>query len=157
VTLLFALAAVLLFLVGLALSAFFSGAETGFYRISYVRLSIDAQAGDRIAKRLQWFVHNPGPFVATTLVGNNVANYLTTIAIGMGLAVLSHDRSQPLHWFWQIAATLLLAPVVFLFGELMPKSRYYRAPMRLLKGSRNLAIPIVEKWRRFLVVIGWAR
>ena len=86
-TLLFAGAAGLFFL-GLRLSAFFSGCETGFYRASFLRLTIDAQAGDRIAGRLLWFARNPGYFVATTLVGNNVANYLTTFAIGLAAATL---------------------------------------------------------------------
>ena len=81
------LAALLLFLLGLRLSAFYSGTETGFYRVSYLRLTIDAHAGDRVARRLMWFAHHPSYFVATTLVGNNIANYMTTLAIG--LAVVS--------------------------------------------------------------------
>ena len=32
-------------------------------------------------------------------------------------------------------ATLLLTPVVFIFGELIPKSLYYRAPMSLLRSG----------------------
>ena len=35
-----------LFILGVRLSAFFSGSETGFYRVSFLRLSIDAHAGD---------------------------------------------------------------------------------------------------------------
>ena len=74
-----------LFLLGLRLSAFFSGAETGFYRVSFLRLSIDAHAGDRIAKRILWFAQHPSYFVATTLIGNNIANYLTTSAISLAI------------------------------------------------------------------------
>ena len=39
-----------LFLIGLRLSAFFSGSETGFYRASFLRLSIEANAGDAVAR-----------------------------------------------------------------------------------------------------------
>ena len=63
--------------VGVFLSAFFSGSETGFYRASRFRVVLSALDGDRIAKRLLWLVNNPSLFVATTLIGNNVANYLT--------------------------------------------------------------------------------
>lgn len=122
------LLAAVLFVLGVRLSAFFSGAETGFYRLSYVRLSIDAQAGDRVAQQLMWFARNPAYFVATTLVGNNVANYLATAAIGLGVGVLWNSRSG---WA-EIGGTLLLAPVVFVFGELVPKNLYYRAPLTLL-------------------------
>ena len=134
-----------LFLLGLRLSAFFSGAETGFYRASHLRLSIDAHAGDRVAARIMWFVRNPGYFVATTLVGNNVANYLTTLAIGLAAVTLF-----PAHAGWlEIVATLSLAPLVFIFGELVPKNLYYRAPTSLL---RRDAMWFVFFYRLFLVV-----
>jgi CBS domain containing-hemolysin-like protein len=118
-----------LFLLGLRLSAFFSGCETGFYRASFLRLTIDAHAGDRVAARLLWFAHNPGYFVATTLVGNNVANYLATFAIGLATAAL-----YPEHTGWvEVIGTLLMAPVIFVLGELLPKNLYYRAPLYLLR------------------------
>lgn len=123
------LAAVVLFLLGLQLSAFFSGSETGFYRVSFLRLSIDAQAGDRLAQRLVWFSRNPSYFVATTLVGNNVANYMVTVAIGLGIAGVYQEGP----WWIEILGTLLVAPVIFIFGELLPKNLYYRSPMHLLR------------------------
>lgn len=123
------LGALILFAIGVRLSGFFSGSETGFYRASFLRLSIDAQGGDHTARRLIWFSQNPGYFVATTLVGNNVANYLTTIAIGLlAVALFPHNAG----WL-EIVATLAISPIVFVFGELMPKYLYYRAPLRLLR------------------------
>lgn len=122
-------AAVAIFVAGVRLSAFFSGSETGFYRVSFLRLSIDAHAGDSVARRLMWFVQNPSIFVATTLVGNNIANYLTTVAIGLAIGTVTAEASAVL----DVAATMLLAPVVFLFGELMPKNLYFRAPTELLR------------------------
>lgn len=124
-------AAVALFLIGLRLCAFFSGNETGFYRVNFLRVSIDAQAGDRIARRLQWFSHNPGYFVATTLVGTNIANYLITVAVNWGVVSL-FDRHTT--WF-EVAGTLLVSPVVFVGGELVPKNLYYRVPLRLLRSG----------------------
>ena len=123
------IAAFALVLLGIRLSAFFSGAETGFYRVSFIRLTIDANAGDRIAKRLLWFAQNPGYFLATTLVGNNVSNYLITLAIGF--------LATGAAWT-EIVATLLISPVVFLFGELMPKNLYYRAPMLFLRRDSKI-------------------
>ncbi len=123
-----------LFLLGLRLSAFFSGAETGFYRVSFLRLSIEAHSGDRIAARILWFARHPSYFVATTLIGNNVANYLTTSAIS--LAVVAVMQSQAA-WV-EICGTLLISPVVFVFGELMPKNLYYRAPLMLLRRDSTL-------------------
>lgn len=120
-----------LFVVGVRLSAFFSGSETGFYRVSFLRLSIDAHTGDTVAQKLLWFVQHPEFFVATTLVGNNVANYLTTLAIGLGVDGFFQSNSMA----GEIGATLLIAPVIFVFGELMPKNLYFRAPTRLLRSN----------------------
>ena len=39
---------IFLFFVGLLLSAFFSGSETGFYRVTRMRLLLDGLAGDPV-------------------------------------------------------------------------------------------------------------
>jgi len=125
---------IVLFLIGLRLSAFFSGSETGFYRISSLRLNLDAQSGDQNARTLLWFVNHPSYFVGTTLVGNNVANYVTTLAIGMSVASI---WSQAGGWL-EIVSTLLFAPLIFILGEQVPKYLYYRAPRSLLLKDANL-------------------
>ncbi|HIE99101.1 MAG TPA: DUF21 domain-containing protein [Planctomycetes bacterium] len=125
------LLSVLLFLVALKLSAFFSGSETGFYRVSTLQLTLQKQRGDTVAGRLFYFVAHPERFVATTLVGNNVSNYLTTLAIGLIVGAVWQDGAGGN----EIVATLLLTPVIFIFGELIPKSLYYRAPMSLLRAG----------------------
>lgn len=130
----YVLGTMMLFLLGLRLSAFFSGVETGFYRISALRLNIDSQAGDKIASRLLWFIQNPSRFVATCLVGNNVANYVTTLAVGM---LVSHWLSDTGGW-GEVLATLAVSPIVFIFGELLPKNLYFRAPMHLLRRDSKL-------------------
>jgi len=129
--------AMLIFFLGLKLSAFFSGSETGFYRVSTLQLTLQKQRGDSIAARLFYFVAHPERFVATTLVGNNVANYITTLAIGMMVgAVWGHSSGTA-----EIAATLMCTPIIFIFGELIPKSLYYRSPMMLLRnGSTGFSV-----------------
>lgn len=123
--------AALLFVVGIRLSAFFSGSETGFYRVSTLQLTLQKQRGDKVAQTLFYFVTHPERFVATTLVGNNVANYVTTLAIGMFVAAIwSHSTGAP-----EIIATLMVTPLIFVFGELIPKILYYRAPMSLLRAG----------------------
>lgn len=123
------LIAVVLFLTGLRLSAFFSGSETGFYQVSYARLSIDAHGGDKVAQRLLWFVQNPSHFVAMTLVGNNVANYLVTVAIGLATHLLSTMDSVAV----EIIGTLAVSPIIFIFGELLPKNLFHMAPLGLMR------------------------
>ena len=113
---------------GLFLSAFFSGSETGFYRVTRIRLVLDAMGGDRTARGLLWLTNHPSMFIATALVGNNLANYLTSLAIVIGTQSLI---GQVL--IAELIAPLLFAPVLFVYGELLPKNLFLRAPNRLLR------------------------
>lgn len=120
---------VLLFLVGLFLSALFSGSEMGLYRVPRVRLLIDAMGRDRIARGLLWLTSYPSLFVATTLVGNNLANYLTSLAIVMGV----HHAFPGAGAWVEIVAPIALSPILFVYGEHLPKTMFYESPYRLLR------------------------
>jgi CBS domain containing-hemolysin-like protein len=125
---------VLLFFTGVLLSAFFSGSETGFYRVTRVRLALDGLTGDPVSRALLWVVNNPALFVATTLIGNNLANYLVSFAIVWGTQLLMGGH----HPVAEIAAPIVVAPLVFVYGELLPKNLFYLAPNRLLRGGGPL-------------------
>ena len=116
-----------LLVAGIFLSAFFSGSETGFYRVSRFRLVLSSLDGDRISRYLLWLINNPSLFVATTLIGNNVANYLTSLAIVLLTRSVS-DSS-----LLEMAAPVLMSPLLFVYGELLPKNLFFQAPNRLLK------------------------
>ena len=122
-------AALIMFTLGIALSAFFSGAETGFYRVTRVRLMLDALGGDWIGRGLLWLANRPSMFVATTLVGNNLANSLTSLAVVIGTQAVFSERS----YLPEVIAPIVLAPLIFIYGELLPKHVFYQAPNRLLR------------------------
>jgi CBS domain containing-hemolysin-like protein len=126
--------------VGLFLSAFFSGSETGFYRATRMRLVLDALGGDLIARGLVWLTNHPLVFVATTLVGNNLANYLVSLAIVMGVqAILDGNGPATGHGHAaELIAPILLAPLLFVYGELLPKNLFLHAPNRLLRAGGPL-------------------
>lgn len=128
------LVAILLFLFGLVLSAFFSGSETGLYRVSRTRLVLDGLSGSRSAKALIWLLNRPTIFVATALVGNNLANFLTSFAIVLAVSSMYGDSSIA-----ELVGPILLTPIVFVFGELLPKFWFFQAPYRLL----NLVRPML--------------
>ena len=119
----------LCFAIGLALSGLFSGTEIGIYRIARLRLEVAAVAGDWIAQGLLWLLARPALFVATVLVGNNLANYLVSFAI-----VLMAQAFVSTHNGWvEILATIAFAPVVFVLGELLPKRLFLQSPFGLLR------------------------
>jgi CBS domain containing-hemolysin-like protein len=123
-----------LLLLGVFLSAFFSGSETGFYRVTRVRLAMDAMSGDTISRMLLWLTNNPSLFVATCLVGNNLANYMTSLAIVLGTRGIVQGES----FLAELIAPIALAPLLFVYGELMPKNMYFVAPNKLLRKSGPL-------------------
>jgi len=122
----------ILLAVGVLLSAFFSGSETGFYRANRVRLVIQNLEGDAISRRLLWLVNNPGWFVATSLVGNNVANYVTSLSI----VLLTNEVSDSS--IAEMLAPILMAPMLFVYGELLPKNLFFQAPNSLIRMSAPL-------------------
>ena len=130
--------ALILAIVGLLLSAFFSGSETGFYRATRVRLVLDALGGDPVARGLVWLTNRPLLFVATTLIGNNLANYLTSLAIVIAVVGCLGDAPAA-----ELIAPLALAPVLFIYGELLPKSLFLQAPNRLLRRGGPLLLGFV--------------
>lgn len=123
--------AIVLFVIGLMLSAFFSGSETGLYRVSRTRLVLDGLSGSLAGRGLVWLLNHPTIFVATTLVGNNLANYLTSFAIVMFVVKAMGGGASV-----ELGLTVLMTPFVFVFGELLPKHLFYQAPYRLLRATR---------------------
>jgi len=119
----------IMFALGIFLSAFFSGAETGFYRVTRVRLLLDGLGGDPIARTLLWLTNQPALFVATALIGNNLANYLVSLSI---VIMTQHALGSSIFWL-DLLAPVALSPIIFVYGELLPTSLFYRAPNLLLR------------------------
>lgn len=140
---------VVLFLAGLMLSAFFSGTETGLYRVSRTRLVLDALAGSRSSKALVWLLNQPAIFVATALVGNNVANYLTSFAIVSISGILVSAESPA-----ELVGPMLMTPVVFVFGELLPKSFFFHAPYRLVRSTRYFLLTFAILFAPVSIILG---
>ncbi len=139
----------ILFLIGLCLSAFFSGTETGMYRVSRTRLVLDGLSGSRAAKGLVWLLNHPAIFVATMLVGNNVANFLASFAIVTAVAIVFHGNATA-----ELIGPILMTPIVFVFGELLPKNLFYHAPYRLLTASRPFVLMAAILFSPISLVLG---
>lgn len=119
----------ILFFTGLLLSSLFSGSETGFYRATRVRWVLDGKAGDRLSRLLLWWANNPSVFVANILIGNNLANYLVSLSLVMFVKVWFANSAQ---WV-EFVAPILLTPILFVYGESLPKNLFLQAPNRLIR------------------------
>ncbi len=121
----------LMVLVGGVLSSLFSGFETGFYRVTRTRLLLSSLDGSRLSGVLLWLVQQPVVFVATTLIGNNLANYL----LSLGLVMLAGQLLGGAGEQWGALMPILLSPLVFIYCELLPKHLFYQMPFRLLTAT----------------------
>ena len=129
--------ALLLGAASLILSAAFSGTETAFYRVSKLRLKLDALGGDAAAGRFLWFANNPGFFIATLLVGNNAANYGAALAMVLFVgSILPHAGGI----YAELLATLILTPFLFVWGEMFPKSLGLTIPKKVLR----FFLPVIQ-------------
>jgi CBS domain containing-hemolysin-like protein len=129
----------LLALAGVILSAFFAGTETGFYRATRLRLLLDALAADSTARGLLFLTNHPSLFVATALVGNSVAAYMISLATVIVVGELSPEGT----FIVELLSPLVVAPVVLVYGELLPKNLFLAAPNRLLRATGPLFLLFV--------------
>lgn len=106
-----------LMLLGFAGSALFSGMEIGCYRLNRVRLYVRAARKERSAVILDQMIHQPTTLLGTLLVGNNIANYLGTAALGIIMGSLALSPWQVI-----VANTVLVSTLLLIFGETLPKN-----------------------------------
>lgn len=130
--------ALLVLLLALAASAVFSGAETGYYATSALRLRLAARRSRR-ARWLEAVTRSPSAWLCTLLVGNNLANDL---AVHAAIRFLEPFEGVDPH----LLAATVLTPIVFLVGEVLPKQLLLARPL-----ERSLALaPLLAVARMLL-------
>jgi putative hemolysin len=153
-------AALLLMAACVLLAGFYAGAETGAYRVNRIRLHAEAQRGRWPARLTQRVVSDMERFICMTLTASNAAVYgatafCTSLVTGR---VESHLAAE-------LASTLLLAPVLLVAAEVVPKSLFQVLANPLMRISciplwlsDKLLYPVVRLlmwvvafWRKTLV------
>ncbi len=107
---------ILTFLVCLVFSAFFSSAEAAFISLPKLRIRYLVESGIRGASQLSRAADRPQRFLATVLLGNNVAN-VAAAALGTIAAVDALGRVRG-----PIVATVGVTALILVFGEVIPKN-----------------------------------
>lgn len=120
----------------LVLSAFFSGMEIAFVSANRIELAIDKQKGGFISVLLKKITQNPSRFIATMLVGNNIA--LVAYGIFMGdriTALFFQDSALQSGEDFSILLyqTLISTMIILITAEFLPKVFFQLYANRLLK------------------------
>lgn len=105
---------IIVLIVLLALSAFFSSAETCLTTVNKIRLRSLAEEGNKRAELVLKLVEDPGKLLSAILIGNNIVNLsasslATSIAYGLGGSAVA-------------IATGILTVAILIFGEITPKT-----------------------------------
>ena len=106
-------------LLGILLSALYSGLETGLYTVNKIRLDVRSLSGVTSAKRLVAIINRPARMLAVLLVCNNVANYLASYGAAR---LLEETTLGP--WMAIIVNAMVMIPILFIFGEVLPKDLF---------------------------------
>jgi len=120
----------ILFAVAVVLSALFSGYEMGFVSSKPIRVQhIADQESSTRAVRLLKYIQNPDQMLTALLIGNNLMLVVCSLIISFEVTYLLPNR-----WAGaadNILSTLIVAPVMLLFAEIIPKSVFRMHPTRL--------------------------
>lgn len=132
---------IILILVSILFSAFFSGMEIAFVSSNKLRVEIDRKQKKAFAGLVSFFIKQPSRFIATMLVGNNIALVIYGIAFAMLLEeplrnMLGSNSEVSL----LLIQTLLSTLIILLTAEFLPKTLFRINPNNLL---RLLSLPIV--------------
>lgn len=126
-------------LITILFSAFFSGMEIAFVSANKLRIELDKQQDFISAKILSLFTRNPGQYIATMLVGNNIALVIYGIAFAKLLEPLFY-RILPSDGFVLFGQTITSTLLILVTAEFLPKTLFRINPNTVL---RLFSIPLV--------------
>lgn len=148
-------------LVCLAFSAFFSASETAFTSANHTKLKNLSAEGSKRASLVLKMLENYDKLLSTILVGNNIVN-ITLSSVGTLLFI---DLLTDTNWLSAASAisTAVITVVVLIFGEISPKSlakdkpdRFAMAVAPFLQFISAILTPInflFMLWKKLLVLI----
>jgi len=128
----------LIILITIIFSAFFSGMEIAFISANKLRLELDKQSEPFSSKILKLVTSHPGHYIATMLIGNNLALVIFGIAFAGLVEPVLHNftQSESLILFLQ---TVMSTLIILVLAEFLPKTLFRIFPNSLLN---FLAIPL---------------
>jgi CBS domain containing-hemolysin-like protein len=123
---------IIIIFLAIILSAFFSGMEIAFLASNRLRIELDRKQGVFGAEILKLFTDNPGHYLATMLIGNNVALVIYGLVfsglLGPRLELFIESDTLVL-----IVNTLISTALILFVAEFLPKTVFIISPNFFLK------------------------
>lgn len=162
----------ILIVLTILLSGFFSGSEIAFVTANKLKLEVASRKNNFLSNSIEFFTRKPETFLTTTLVGNNIVNVL--YATFMAIFLVEPIQHYAQVWFDFVPSeveilliqTIIASVVIMLFGEILPKAIFraladhmigiisiplrvsyylFRPLIEIAKGSSNILIRFFVK------------
>ncbi|MEG1781891.1 MAG: hemolysin family protein [Oscillospiraceae bacterium] len=126
---------IIILLILLCLSAFFSASETAMTAANKIRLKNQAEDGDKKAAKAMGLINAYDRSLSTLLVGNNIVNILTASLTTVIFTNLLGDSGVGV-------ATGVATVAVIIFGEVLPKSYANDNSENVIKFASGVLTPM---------------
>jgi Mg2+/Co2+ transporter CorB len=128
-------ALILILVIMIVVSAYFSASETGMMTLNRYRLRHLSKQGNRGARRVEKLLQKPDRLIGLVLIGNNLVNILASaLATIVGMRLYG-DIGVAI-------ATGILTFIILLFAEVLPKTFAALHPERIAFPSSFLLTPL---------------
>jgi CBS domain containing-hemolysin-like protein len=123
---------IIIILVAIVLSAFFSGMEIAFVTSNKLRIELDKKQGVFGAGILNIFTNNPGQYIATMLIGNNIALVIYGLVFSdlLGPYLYNYFDSELIVL---LLNTFISTGIILFVAEFLPKTIFIISPNFFLK------------------------
>lgn len=133
------LSVVIILITCLIFSAFFSGMEIAFTSSNKLKLEIEKKSSKGYNYIINLFLKNPGQYITTILVGNNIALVLYSLSMSTLLNYVAGELGLESLQGSILLETIISTIVIIFIGEFIPKALFRNSPNFFL---RIFALPV---------------
>lgn len=144
---------IIIFIICVALSAFFSSSETAYTSINELRIENEARQGDTSARKALNLTRKYDKLLSTILIGNNIVN-ITASSVATLFFVALYPR------YGATISTVVTTLLLLLFGEITPKlvakimpediAKRFATPLDLIMKLFTPLVWFFSKWQGFV-------
>jgi Mg2+/Co2+ transporter CorB len=128
---------VIVIVVLLVLSAFFSATETALMSVNRYRLRHQARSGHRGARVAEWLLQRPDRLIGLILLGNNAVNIAAASVVTVLAQRLGGQGAV-------LVATFILTVVILIFCDIAPKTIAALHPARIALPAALVYYPLLK-------------